>query len=89
MAAVELRWRGDGIPVFTPLGRSGGCRFWRLLEVLRPVDGSWMREGRCFLCLREGKDCRCLAGRDSRDEEVLSGLFLFGGLGWRLLLGFG
>ena len=24
MATVELRWRGYGGPIFTPLGRSGG-----------------------------------------------------------------
>ena len=36
----------------------------------------WPREGRWFLCLREGKDRRCLAWIESRDEEVLSDLFL-------------
>lgn len=36
----------------------------------------WPREGRWFLCLREGKDRRYLAWIESRDEEVLSDLFL-------------
>jgi len=36
----------------------------------------WPREGRWFLCLREGKDRRCLAWIESRDEEVPSDLFL-------------
>jgi len=36
----------------------------------------WPREGRWLLCLREGKDRRCLAWIESRDEEVLSDLFL-------------
>jgi hypothetical protein len=36
----------------------------------------WPREGRWFLCLREGKDRCCLAWIESRDEEVLSDLFL-------------
>jgi hypothetical protein len=50
----------------------------------------WPREGRWFLCLREGKDRRCLAWIESRDKEVLSDLFLsavLGGGGFSLVLG--
>jgi len=28
VSRVKLRWRGDGCPIFTPLGRSSGCRCW-------------------------------------------------------------
>lgn len=62
----------------------------RLVRVVCAAErGGWLREGRLFLYLREGKDRRCLAWRESRDEDVLSDLFLFSGLGRRLLLGFG